>query len=380
MNIGYLYEFHAYPPKGGNHRHAYELTQGFTKLGNHVHVLDDPTMPEVTNYSGPHDIEKFLRAIDIIYIRIDGRKLKHSDTIRKIMSQKQKIPIVWEVNAPANEALAYSWLGGKTSTQKDPLNIYLKRWLHAARQYPEIWQEESFRKKLAQNVDAAICVTTALSNYCKKGLGIDNSIVIPNGGPIMALEEINKRKAKRADNQFTVLYSGSAIYPWQGMQYITETIQLAHKQNLNIKFKLAVNQKTEYLPALPNVTIFEGQNYNQILDLICTSDVCLAFHPEYFWSRWKFHGSPMKLFEYMGCATASLSSNIGQMKDLIHPDIDGYLCPNNPHKILKKLIGIKNNKKERENIGYEGWKRIQTDLNWAKNVKKTLNIFQSLIH
>ena len=50
MRIGYLYNFEAFPPKGGNHVHANELTRGFIANGHEVATVEDPTMPGAINY------------------------------------------------------------------------------------------------------------------------------------------------------------------------------------------------------------------------------------------------------------------------------------------------------------------------------------------
>lgn len=378
MKIGYVYDMHAYPTKGGNHRHAFELVDGFCERGHSVRVFDDPTMPKAQSYT-KSALSAFLSDIDVLYIRIDGRGVRGHTSCELVMNQcPASVPIVWEINAPANESLAFSWLGGKTDSSVEPTWKRFKRFLHASKKIPAIFFEERVRKQLAPKVDAAICVSSALVNYAKNGLSITQSICMPNGGPLIAREEIELRRKSKTNSEFTVFYSGSAIYPWQGLDLLVSVAQLAELEHLPIRFVLAINQAADF--AYPsNITVLEGLNREQILNEICTSDLCVSIHPEYPWSKWGFHNSPMKLFEYMGCATASLVSDHGQMNDLIQDGENGYLTSNEPGEILRKIVQIKASGDVRIKVGDAGYELIQSKMNWLSVVDQTLSVFSQAI-
>ena len=383
MRIGYLYDLQAYPPKGGNHRHAYELTQGFVQRGHAVCVVDDPTMPNVTNFDNQlSGIEAFSDNIDVLYVRIDARSTRDWETLSLSMAQAKfkSIPVVWEINSPANESLAYSWLSHKLISAKESIFRRIRRWLHAHRKVPGIWREERYRRQLGKQVTCAICVSKGLGQYASVDLDIKRVMVLPNGGPLISEEEIIKRRAKRTHHELTVFYSGSAIYPWQGLNYISQAAALAEEVAPDIRFVLAVNQRTSNIPVTSNVIILEHLDREQILDAICAADVCVSLHPRYPWSKYGFHNSPMKLFEYMACMAPSLSSNHDQMEDIISNGVDGLLCENTPEDILEKILFIKMNPEQAKSIARYGWERIQSELNWQHNVDETLKCFERAIY
>lgn len=376
-----MYDFEAFPPKGGNHVHALELTQGFIKNGHSVSVVNDSTMPNAHSFTdSQEDLKLFMQSIEILYVRIDARDTRRwtalSECTRIASITSKKIPIVWEINAPANETLAYSWLSGKSLKKKEGVLTYLRRWVHATRKIPGIYFEERHRRHISKNVSTAICVSKAIGAYAEEVLAIKDILVLPNGGPIISEDEINKRKALRNDDAFTVLYSGSAMYPWQGLNFLSQVIDLANKRSSGIKFVLAVNQKKDDLPCSDNVVVVEHLNREQIFDAICAADACVSLHPEYPWTKYSFHNSPMKLFEYMACMTPAVASNIGQMRDILNHRNDAMLCENTPEDILDKLIFLKENTDQAKGIGRAGWDRIQTEFNWGINVKKTLLVFE----
>lgn len=161
MRIGYLYDFEAYPPRGGNHRHAVELTQGFLGSGHSVSIVDDPTMPGVTNYTGnPADLQRFVQSIDILYVRIDARFTRHWDVLTACLNLAGNCLVVWEINSPANESLAYSWLSGRSAAANGREGVVrrMRRWFYASRKIPGILLEERHRRRLAKRVSSAICV------------------------------------------------------------------------------------------------------------------------------------------------------------------------------------------------------------------------------
>lgn len=376
-----MYKMHAYPPKGGNHVHALELVQGFLKAGHQVCVLDDPTMPGASNFAGssPDELQAFIDNIDVLYIRIDARYLGDWAEVGACMEMAGSRPIVWEINAPANETLAFSWLGGRRIGAKESFIERLKRWFHALRKVPGIKREEAVRRGLAPKVNSAICVSSALRDYAQEQLGISNAVVLPNGGPLISEDEIKQRRKKRLIENFTVFYSGSAIYPWQGLDYLAQVIELARDRAPEMRFVLAVNQNTEFLPEGANVEIRQGLNREEILDAICSSDVCVALHPDYPWSPYGFHNSPMKLFEYMACMTPVVTSNRGQMADIITHGENGLLVDDNPTNILEQLLVLKDDSRLRDQIAYNGWKMINNGRSWKDNVRITLSIFEKYL-
>ena len=384
MNIGYLYNLHAYPPKGGNHVHVYELIKGFTSLNHNILVVDDPSMPNVVNYnSNEEGLLEFLEKTDLLYIRIDARPTKKWETLNKCMQIAVGIPIVWEINSPANENLAFSWHGGNfhlNGPEDESLFKRIKRWIHAARKKPEIILEEKHRRKLSKKVNHAICVSAAVGRYAKNYLAIPNVTDLPNGGPILTEDDITRRRLKRSNKQFTVLYSGSAIYPWQGLNFLTQVVAIAKNKAPDILFKFVVNQKTDWLPGSDNVEIQEKLSHEEVLDAICMADVCVALPPKWHWSPYGFHGSPMKLFEYMAGMTPVVTSNHSQMSEILKNKHDAVLTENTPEAILENIIFVKDNPDKAKVIGRNGWQKIQDELNWQNNANVTIDIFKRYLN
>lgn len=373
MIIAYLYDLNINPPKGGNQRHAYELVTGFIEAGHTVRVLNDPTMEGVENYT-EQALADCLQGIDVLYIRIDARPVKGTLVERAVLGSSA--PVVWEVNAPFNETLAYSWLGGQVDLSPEPAIKKVKRHIHAGRKLPGIYREERCRKALSLRVAAHICVTDALKRYATQQLASKKAVTIPNAGAIIPFESL---PPKKDNEQFTVLYSGSSLYPWQGISFLNEVTRLAEEERSDIAFQFFVPSHPESIVRRSNVSVQVAMPYKELLGHIRQADLCVALYPDFFWSPWGLHNSPMKLYEYFSLGKATLTSNLGQMKELFTGKDVTMLSSNNPHDILKNIQRLKDSPALRHQFEDNAYRIVQDDMNWPNVVKKTLRIFDEVV-
>ena len=381
MNIGYLYGFPAYPPQGGNASHVYQLVQWFVKRGHVVHTIGDSTLSLVRNYStASPDVDRFLRSIDVLYVRIDGWYLNRSP-VKRIAMEHARVPVVWEINAPANEALAFSHLGGGDGSLRLPEPLMnLKRRLHAWRQLPGIYREESLRRRYARKVEAAICVSSAIERYAQESLGIRQTYVLPNG----ADPEVSNPKREpvtldpRFREWFKVVYAGSPLYPWQGLDILRRVVELLGKGGHKILFVLLVNHLSSQIPQGENVLVFEKVSYQDVPRYILAADVCLCFDRNFTWSKWGSHRSPLKLFEYMACGKPVIASRVGQLESVIQDGIDGLLVDNSPEDVVKKILLLRESRQRLQQMGALAREKVLQSYNWERIADATLDVFRSL--
>lgn len=376
MIISYIYDLEVYPPKGGNHTHALEVSKGLSELGVNLRVLDDDSNPFAKNVSSQSAnwLADLLYLVDAIIVRIDSRFISESDIIIELHREKLEVPIFWEINSPSYENLAFSWLGGKNAWNglvKESLIRRAKRWLHARRLLSKSQKEEELRCVLARRVCGAICVSEALEVYAKS-IGISNTLVIPNGGPSVSDDWLAQRQDKQNNSgQFNVLYAGSAIYPWQGLDILSDVIRLAEKQLPRIHFTLIVNGPTKDIPKFTNVTIHQRLPRDEVLEKVSNADLCVALLHDWWWSPIGFHGSPTKIFEYMAMGTPVMTSNHSQMKSLFTDNVNAILVENNPNEIVERFKILIRDKSKLVEIGNAGRELIQQELSWHQVAEKT---------
>jgi glycosyltransferase involved in cell wall biosynthesis len=377
MKIGYLYTFKAYPPKGGNHVHAYQLVRRFLAEGHEVLTWGDDTIAGAKAFPRTPDGARALeRAADVLYVRVDANPLATTPGLVEVLESTTK-PVVWEINSPANENLAFSWLGGDRRARSglDALVDGLKRRLHAWRQLPRITREERLRRRIARHA-SAICVSAAVGEYARRGLGMTAVHVIPNGadhethradGPVAELPA-------EFEGKLTVLYAGSPIYPWQGLDVLEETIRLCEAARDPIRFVLLLNQEGPRPITASNTLSVLRVPHEHVGDYLRAVDVSVVIHPAFFWSEWGSHGSPMKLFDYMACGRPVAASNVGQLAEVVRPGENGILFDNTAPDLRRKLLELAARRDRLPLMGAQARRDVETHYNWHVIGRRTLEI------
>jgi glycosyltransferase involved in cell wall biosynthesis len=354
MNIAYIHGF-KFPPKSGGSVHAFQLTSNFIKKGNIVNSRRFCV-------KRPKSIMDLMGAInksDVLLIRTDGSTHNENLSIFKLLNKK--IPIIWEVNAPLEEKLV---LGSRRNNFRNS-NLHY---------------ENFKRKALARFTDSAVCVSKEMMNYSQKYLKLENSFLVPNGSdPEMFSPD------KRLDNlfpgyedYFKILWAGSAKYPWQGLQIIPQLasrfidkkvifIIITDKNHLSSDFNTG------------NFLIINEIPYLRLPEYLASVDMALCLYNDIPWSKWGFHFSPLKLFDYMSSGLPVIATGLGQIKEVISPGKNGLLTYNEIDDIVEKIMFFKNNPAEAKKIGNNARKTIVEYYNWERAAEDILKIMRSYL-
>ncbi|MCK5233187.1 MAG: glycosyltransferase family 4 protein [Candidatus Aenigmarchaeota archaeon] len=92
-----------------------------------------------------------------------------------------------------------------------------------------------------------------------------------------------------------------------------------------------------------------------------------------------FFGSPTKLFEYMAMGKSIVSSNIGQMKEILENNKDALLVEAGKPNSLKNAIQVlAKDKKLLKKLGKNARKKVVKEYTWKKNAKRVLKKYGEL--
>ena len=103
MNVGFIYGIQTYPPETGGSIHGYQLAKGLTNRGHHLYswYYGDEASPYCSHFRG-RELFRFLRTIDVLYIRIDwGQLMRWRDPLQLLL--RAGLPAVHEVNGLPDE-------------------------------------------------------------------------------------------------------------------------------------------------------------------------------------------------------------------------------------------------------------------------------------
>ena len=93
-----------------------------------------------------------------------------------------------------------------------------------------------------------------------------------------------------------------------------------------------------------------------------------------------FHGSPMKIFEYMAMGKPVISSAQGQIKDIIKNGENGLLIePDDPDGLAKAILELGRDKTKMSNMGMKARATVE-NYTWEANARKVLATYRSLVN
>lgn len=217
-------------------------------------------------------------------------------------------------------------------------------------------------------------------NYCPK----EKVAVIPNGvdeevfDPARYPATIKQQLGISADT-FVVGFIGN-FKKWHGVGNVINAAK-ACKGELNNTVFLIIGDGALRAQYEKEVTDAGLQDYIRFLGRVkhaeipyylVIMDVVLSLHykePEN--AEMEFHGSPLKIFEYMAMARPIIASPVGQVKSLIRHEHNGMLIDGeNSEAIKSALVLLRQNSDFRQQLGRNARATILKEYTWRQNARR----------
>jgi glycosyltransferase involved in cell wall biosynthesis len=269
-------------------------------------------------------LEKAIKAHqpDLIYER--GEYLQDSGVV---MAEKYGIRHYLEVNSPVVEEM--------DAFEGSDLLRFLGH------------KKESTKLKKTHKVFA---VSSAIMQYlinrynCNKEITIIPNCINPDAWSVE--DELTNSSQETASGKFTVGFVGS-LFPYHGVHLLIEAFAIFIKANANARLivvgdgaiKEALLKQAE--SSLPESSfLFTGKvPHKEALRYIKSFNV--AVMPA---SNW--YGSPVKIFEYGLLGKPIVAPDNGPVRDVMNPDVDGFLVNPDAKDIAEKLEFVYCNQEE----------------------------------
>ena len=304
-------------------------------------------------------VEKFKP--DIIVARLDLYLFSALRTARK-----NKLPIIIEADCPpVYEAVEF---------QKQYFRI------------PII--SEKIEKYVLKNADFVITQSNVLHDHFSnryqldlKKMAVAPNAVVPEKFQINESdEELRKKYDLKSDP--VVGFVGS-MSVWHGIENLQKIILNIVAKIPHVKFLLVgtgggnENKLSDFLRKnnLEKNVVFTGYvPHKEIPKHIGLFDVALAPYPGLDF----FYYSPVKMFEYMAAGKPMVTTDIGQIAEVITNNFDGILCrPDNIDELINSTLLLLENEKERKRIGENARLTIKNKHTWqhrANQWNKAINM------
>ena len=176
-----------------------------------------------------------------------------------------------------------------------------------------------------------IAVSLEVADYLRGFAGTSERIhVVPNGVDPDRFPQDVVPTLGAAPGIFTIGFVGS-LRPWHGLSVLVEAFaQLYHANEATRLIVVGDGPERPKLEsdlsarALCDAVQLVGQvEHSEVPGLLASLDVAVAPYPRLP----HFYFSPLKVYEYMAAGRAVVASGIGQLRQLIEPEVNGLLCP-----------------------------------------------------
>ncbi len=351
MNIGFIYGIQTYPPETGGSIHGYQLAKGLTNRGHRLYswYYGDDASPYCSHFRG-RELFRFLRAIDVLYIRIDwAQLLRWRDPLQLVL--RTRIPTVYEINGLPEE-IRYN----------PGLSLNLEN--IAAR-----------LRSLARRGHAAIGVSEKIRVFLDEDIGFRKAYCIPNGSDPVTFSPCAITSEPGAALQ--VVWMGSTHAGWHDIDAILEAARILDERRIKVVIRLYGDPA--HLPGqLPaNVKACGHATYDRIGAEIRDANVGL-----HVWRSVQgatIDGSPLKTFDYMACGLAVIMQEGGQKGEIIREWDNGLITSGTPVDLADKIQFLEGDRKLCARLGENGRRAVIEYYNWDRVAAETEAVLADLL-
>ncbi|HWE03043.1 MAG TPA: glycosyltransferase [Tepidisphaeraceae bacterium] len=345
-------------PAGG-HAHMKQFLTLAAEMGNALLLMDGGEHPHPSIHKAPKS--RFgkmlaLRGMDFLYYRVEFRKPRD---IKWVLPPRRTIigspKVVWEFNSVPDYALV---LGEDQSR--------VQKHIADLRHY-------------GAGCDLAVCVSQAITDYVKEKIGIQNVMTVPNGSDphlFVPTAQPVKNVLRRPD-RLNVLWMGSAEVKWHHFDLLREAAwMLWDDGNPVVDFHI-IGQGMQGLRDLPPNVLYHGsEQYEKLPNWLVAMDVGLNVYR----AGPADYSSPLKLFDYMACGLALVSTDQPQVReifaklgqlDLVVSNVDAAPLA----AALRKLAADRDRVKRQ---GLAGRQLVVDFYNWKRAVSDTLDAMKAI--
>ncbi len=275
------------------------------------------------------------------------------------------VPVILEVNAPvAHERSQYE--------EKLPLK------------FPKLALK--YERRILTSVDHLYTVSTPLRTFLieERGVPGDRVTVIPNGAnpesfdPSVAGSMVRSRFA--SENDIVIGFVG-ILRPWHGIDILLAAFACLVGERWPVRLLIVgdgpieseLREEAQRLDVGDRVTFTGRVPHAEMASYVAAMDIAVS-------PRATFYASPMKILEYMAMGVPTVGPRMPNIEDIVRDGHDGLLfTPENIESLAGALRRLVEDNALRQSIGQNARQSIETNLNWANNARRVVDIAEDLI-
>ena len=296
MRIGYFasVEYKHNSPAGG-YAHIKQFLTHAAEMGHDLLLVHGGSHPHPSIHAAPRGrLGKFfaLRKVDFLYYRVE---YKAPRDVKWVLPPRRSLignpPVVWEFNSVPE----YARIVGEDEAS-------VPRHIHDLRQY-------------GVGCDLAVCVSQAITDYVRDKLGLRNVMTVPNGSDpdLFTPDAMPVKRIIRHPGRLNVVWIGSAEVKWHNFDMLRDAAWMLWDDGHPVVDIHILGQGMKDLRELPpNVYYHGSEQYEKLPNWLTAMDVGLNVYK----AGAADFSCPLKLFDYMACGLALVSTDQPQVREI----------------------------------------------------------------
>ncbi len=238
-------------------------------------------------------------------------------------------------------------------------------------------------EKVARRVFGAarvlLAVSSGVANYLAHYPEADGKVhVVRNGVNPARFPDNTKPSRPAKPGIFTVGFIGS-LKPWHGLDILVDAYMCLSKNAPNTRL-LVVGDGPERENLMKDLTtrkLLESSEFtgmvapSKVPGLLASMDVGVAPYP----NMDGFYFSPLKVYEYMAAGLPVVASRLGDLSELIHDGVDGFLVPPGDRVALAAALNrLRLDPDLRNRMGRAARSKVRSSHTWDLVVRRILEL------
>jgi glycosyltransferase involved in cell wall biosynthesis len=249
------------------------------------------------------------------------------------------------------------------------------------------WLIERLERFALWHADKVVAVTNGLRQYLVSNFGVEEGkiSVTLNGVDTRVFHPMEDSESLEdlrgclgiQEDELAVLFAGN-LAPWQGVCTLLDSIPLVLSRIPRVRFLIVGDgtlrqrlQQKVWKMDLEKKVLFTGMiSYKEVPRYINLVDVCVS---PFVRRRNNWIGlSPLKVYEYMACGKAVVSSRVAGL-DFIEKKGAGILVePENPEALAQGIVSLLLDPPRRARMGQSGARLAKQELDWEIRAREVL--------
>jgi len=245
-------------------------------------------------------------------------------------------------------------------------------------------------KKLYAESDGIIAVSDAIKNHLvSRGVPEEKIKVIPNGvdenifNPSLSGQDVRKKYG--LGKKHVIGFGGSLHQEWQGIDDLLKAARAISSIERSVVFLIIGGTEAEikkFQNIAPENVLFTGQvEHKKMPAYLAAADILAApYKKEKGLKDIGFYNSPIKLFEYMAMGKPVITSNIGQISEIIRHKQTGVLVePGNDKDLTENILSLIEDDRLKRELGYNARDEVKKKYTWKQNAQRTMEVYREIL-